>query len=557
MSAPMGKNRKNRGRNEEPTVVKFQDVNIFIVERKIQRVRFEHLKKLARRKGFRVADSIELDEDITHIVAELDHREDVLEAISSKLKASKDGQAIAERRLESAEVVCMDWFTACMEEQKPVEVKDEHRLKAKPKVVAICPSSEQIRNSGYQDARFACQRRTPLKHHNKLLTDALESLEKHAEFLGGDQNQSRALAFRKASAALKALPKPVRSMRDVQNLYDLRGGKHCKKVIQELIEDGFSTEIDNIREDKWFQTMEVFTGVFGCGAATSRKWYDKDLRTLKDVLDAPDVSLTKEQRKGVEFYDDLNTPVNRIEAEVIRDLVVEETERILPGTTVVITGGFIRGKESGHDVDLLMSHPEDGKEESLLAKLLKNLHKRELLEYTDIQNSSFTKEVLSRPAQARRSHLDHYERCFSIFRLPKHLIEQKKHTKKQNGSSDAETSAVKDIDDDSPAPKQMKLEQTNVDNRGVGTSESRSWVARRVDLIIAPASQYAYALMGWTGSRMFNRSIRDYANKEMNMTLTSHGLYDKVNFKSLPADTEEDIFNHLKLEYREPVDRNC
>ena len=45
---------------------------------------------------------------------------------------------------------------------------------------------------------------------------------------------------------------------------------------------------------------------------------------------------------GIEFYDDLNTPVNRTEAEIIRDLVVEETDKLLPGATVTITGGFIR-----------------------------------------------------------------------------------------------------------------------------------------------------------------------------------------------------------------------
>ncbi len=59
MSAPMGSRKSGKGKNEEATAVKFGDVTVFIVDRKIQRVRFEHLKKLARRKGFRVADSIE------------------------------------------------------------------------------------------------------------------------------------------------------------------------------------------------------------------------------------------------------------------------------------------------------------------------------------------------------------------------------------------------------------------------------------------------------------------------------------------------------------------
>ena len=34
--------------------------------------------------------------------------------------------------------------------------------------------------------------------------------------------------------------------------------------------------------------------------------------------------------------------MNRTEAEVIKDLVVGEVKTILPGASVVITGGFIR-----------------------------------------------------------------------------------------------------------------------------------------------------------------------------------------------------------------------
>ena len=37
------------------------------------------------------------------------------------------------------------------------------------------------------------------------------------------------------------------------------------------------------------------------------------------------------------------------------------------------------------------------------------------------------------------------------------------------------------------------------------SNSARDWLARRVDLIIVPASQYYYALVGWTGSKQYNR----------------------------------------------------
>jgi len=62
----------------------------------------------------------------------------------------------------------------------------------------------------------------------------------------------------------------------------------------------------------------------------------------------------------------------------------------------------------------------------------------------------------------------------------------------------------------------------------VGGDCGRSWRARRVDLIVVPVSQYYYALVGWTGSKHFNRSLRLYAHRQFGWHLTSHCLYDPV-----------------------------
>ena len=64
------------------------------------------------------------------------------------------------------------------------------------------------------------------------------------------------------------------------------------------------------------------------------------------------------------------------------------------------------------------------------------------------------------------------------------------------------------------------------------------WRARRVDLIIAPTSQYYYALVGWTGSKHFNRSLRLYAQRRFGWHLTSHCLYD-------PATVSVHMFTYL------------
>ncbi|XP_796033.2 DNA nucleotidylexotransferase [Strongylocentrotus purpuratus] len=573
MAAPEPKRRKHsHNEDSEEFPVKFPDVIIFIVNARIQKVRLKKLRHLGRSKGFVI--SSELNESVTHVVTELNSRDHVISVLQRICKSQRNTELNAFEFAQKAELLSLKWYTSCMEEDKPVEITDEHRVSSRK---PLDPDAlEEDGEDKPKNRRFACQRITPLNHPNQKFTEALEFLEKAAELRMGDNSRSRALAFRKASAALKALPEEIKKPEDVENLYDIRGGAHCKGVILDILENGYSAEVEGIKRSDWYQNMSLFTGIYGCGISTSAKWCQMGLRSLDDVKGSYILNLTRSQLKGIEYYNDLNTPVTKEEAKWIHDAVSQEVAAIQPGSTVVMTGGFLRGKDMGHDVDFLISHPEEGKEKGILGTLLQALTKKGLLDYTDIQNSTVTKTTVQTGMDASRNTMDHYERCFSIFRLPK--TAQSHRSDESSERTVAEDSAAMDVvppaSESSPSmdvtpangtaiPGLSLLEKTN----GSTTSPSeivqktedsgRSWVARRVDFVIAPAGQYAFALLGWTGSKMFNRSMRDYTNKVMNMNLSSHGLFDKTNNCSLQAKTEEEIFELLKLDYKPPEERNC
>ncbi|XP_039590754.1 DNA polymerase lambda [Polypterus senegalus] len=87
---------------------------------------------------------------------------------------------------------------------------------------------------------------------------------------------------------------------------------------------------------------------------------------------------------------------------------------------------------------------------------------------------------------------------------------------------------------------------------------------RRLDIIVVPYSEFACALMYFTGSAHFNRSMRALA-KTKGMSLSEHSLNNNVVRKGnlkistgfpLPTLTEKDIFDHLELPYREPHERD-
>jgi DNA polymerase/3'-5' exonuclease PolX len=79
---------------------------------------------------------------------------------------------------------------------------------------------------------------------------------------------------------------------------------------------------------------------------------------------------------------------------------------------------------------------------------------------------------------------------------------------------------------------------------------------RRLDLLVTPKEEYAYAILYFTGSDVFNVAMRRYA-LTLGYTLNEHTMSPTKPGVGLPPDmeTEQDIFQFLGLQYIEPQDR--
>ena len=88
---------------------------------------------------------------------------------------------------------------------------------------------------------------------------------------------------------------------------------------------------------------------------------------------------------------------------------------------------------------------------------------------------------------------------------------------------------------------------------GVGRCPRSDEPYYRIDIEFLPEEEFAYGLLYFTGSKDFNREIRQHA-KNMGYTLNQHGLKNK-NGDYIKAKTEEDIFKILDLQYLEPKKR--
>lgn len=87
---------------------------------------------------------------------------------------------------------------------------------------------------------------------------------------------------------------------------------------------------------------------------------------------------------------------------------------------------------------------------------------------------------------------------------------------------------------------------------------------RRLDIIVVPYNEFACALVYFTGSAHFNRSMRAMA-KTKNMSLSEHSLNKDVVRQGtlklfggtpLPTLTEKDVFSLLGIPYRQPHERD-
>ena len=87
---------------------------------------------------------------------------------------------------------------------------------------------------------------------------------------------------------------------------------------------------------------------------------------------------------------------------------------------------------------------------------------------------------------------------------------------------------------------------------------------RRLDIIVVPYDEHACALIYFTGSAHFNRSMRLLA-RHMGMSLSEHSLNRNVARKGteklntgerMATASEEDVFRLLNLKYRSPEERD-
>ncbi|CAO3597436.1 unnamed protein product [Absidia cylindrospora] len=353
----------------------------------------------------------------------------------------------------------------------------------------------------YQTTTYVCEQPFPLNHHNKALVEIFEFLE-HTRELRGDSING--LSYRKAAAVLKSYPYEIKSSHEALQLKGI--GKKTGRIIEDYLKTGHVPDIALVKEDLEFKTLDLFYNIHGVGATTAREWYNKGHRSLDDVKD--NEQLSKDQLLGIKYYDDFLQRIPRHQVETIVEEFRGLLEEYQQGCEYTVCGSYRRGKPSSGDIDILVTHPDEKVTKKLLGGLVDHL-----------QSLGYIQDILSQSGRMT-GHVDTNE----------------------SGDSHGE-----DSDDN-------KYSNQNRQALCVWLSKGCS-INRRLDLIVVPWCDYPVAILGWTGSRYFERSLRLRAKQQKKLKVTSHGIFRKG--EKLQVNSEQHAFEILGLPYIDPSDRNC
>ncbi|KAG1760599.1 hypothetical protein EDD22DRAFT_72295 [Suillus occidentalis] len=374
-------------------------------------------------------------------------------------------------------------------------------------------------------AKYSCLRPSPLVCSNQNLVKELDVIRRGRNVEGEERSM---LSYSRAISVIKAFPHAI-TEHNIQGLHKLPFlGEKILSMIEEFLKTGRITEAQTILGDPRFQSLSAFITIHGIGPYTARRLYDLGLRTLEEleryyevkpgVSDEETMSLLDAEASanteaavelsikiGLALRHDLNQTIPREEVEAINRTIMQELGHIQTGCKSVIAGSYRRGKLESNDVDIVITHSDwnlgSQKVKGLCKKLVQRLHEQGFVTHV-MHLSGFHKHNA-----LRTHHWDSLEKAMTVF-VWRHDSQQRR-------------------------------------------------VYRRVDLIFAAPEVFWTAVVGWTGSTMFERDLRLWAKQQKGMKFDSSGISRRRDSKLYHPRTERDVFKVLGLVYIHPTLRNA
>jgi len=338
------------------------------------------------------------------------------------------------------------------------------------------------------------------KDYKQTIIDSLDILRKRDL---ADKSPFGARAYAKVITQLKNFDGPITSYEDVQGINGI--GEKIQKKIKEILETGVLASAEKAKELYNIDALDAFQNIYGVGPAKATELVKAgytNITQLREAIKKNPKLLNDKQKIGLKYYEDLLERIPRDEMEEHRDILDALKPVEMEDYETEIVGSFRREAQNSGDIDVLIRVP-DGTD----AKTAKeNL----ALYVKMLEGFGYIEEVL-----ALGEH-----KCMAVSRIDEELLSE--------------------LDE----------------RRYMAIGRMYNGKARRLDLLMTPDEEYAYAILYFTGSDRFNVAFRQYA-LDKGYTLNEHTLTPiRAGVPSVPyMKTEKDIFKFLGLRYIEPSKR--
>lgn len=315
----------------------------------------------------------------------------------------------------------------------------------------------------------------------------------------------------------------------------------------------------------WSTSIHTALHYITTAGITSLDDLSRHIRPYSEGGQANQLGLSQHQQHWLRHAHDLCREVSREESERVLAHVRHRIHSSCHGLTqlthrdvvrVEIVGGYRRGKPTSNDVDLLITHASIGFDmkqaqispERFLESLICTLSAEQDGRHGEAAGGII--HVLGKSGSDRdrsrsaKRDVEHNAMAFCLFRLP--------DSPPTLSNSPAHQPTSPSLSPSEPTPTPGRILQ--------------------LDLFICAPHLWGVAQLGYTGSKLFERSVRLYATHERGLRVTMHGIYPvmendeegdetdgvTVRGECLPyLGTEELVFKALKLDYVEPEMRNC
>lgn len=420
------------------------------------------------------------------------------------------------------------------------------------------PQPDWVKNN----VMYACLRSAPLHSANDAFIGQLLKI-KTARELTLDEIGVR--AYSTSISAIAAYPYAIQSPEEVLSL------PGCESKIANLFaewkqsSDGTLEAANQLEADQVLCVLNLFNNIWGVGAKTARDfYYQKQWRSLDDIVEQGWSSLSRVQQIGVKYFDEFKYGVPRADTEHIGQTVMEHARRVRPGSDYdgkgiefVIVGGYRRGKERSGDVDIVISHRDERVTHNLVYDIVASLEQEGRITHTlalHLTSSNRNQQTLPYRGESHgKPRFDSLDKALVVWQDP-HFEAQSPPSSSGHPTSDDEEAGSEEEESSRPssqtkapeipsenpsekeAAKNRKTEKKKKKSKGdkafATTQNTTTTTDRknnpnphcRVDIIISPWRTVGCAVLGWSGDLTFQRDLRRYAKKAHNWKFDSSGV---------------------------------